>query len=120
MDFTWSSTSVQSGVPQGREVGRVLDEVRGSRGRQWQKTIKLGIAAFGQVSVDLTGSMSRKVGAMGENPMTWWCVSHVRESLSIEVILSHPVSNRTKPYPDMVQGCSSEQDLCCGSATERN
>ena len=36
-----------------------------------KKVINLGISAFGPVSVDLTGSMSRKVGAMGKNTRTW-------------------------------------------------
>ena len=82
-----------------------------------KKVINLGISAFGPVSVDLTGSMSRKVGAMGNNTRTWWCVSHVREALCIKVILSYPINNVTRTYPDMVQVCSNEQDLCSGLAS---
>ena len=91
-------------------------EVRVSRGRQGKKVINFGISAFGPVSVDLTGSMSRKVGVMGKNTRTWWCMSHVREALCIKVILSYPSNNVTRTYPDMVQVCSNEQHLCSGLA----
>ena len=95
----------------GGKLGASFMKSRARGVARGNKNNKSGIAAFGQVSVDLTGSMSRKVGAMGENTRTWWCMSHVREALCIKVILSYPFNNVTRTYPDMVQVCSNEQHL---------